>query len=83
MALLAGSPAIDTGDNDLAVDVNSQPLTTDQRGVGFPRIANNIVDIGAYESNPLGVGTQPASATIDNGQTDILSVTPSNGLPRP
>ena len=27
----------------------------------------------------LGIGTQPASGTIDNGQTDSLSVTPSNG----
>ena len=30
--------------------------------------------------NPaLGVGTQPASGTIDNGQSDTLSVTPSGG----
>ena len=30
--------------------------------------------------NPaLGIGTQPASATIDNGQSDTLTVTPSGG----
>ena len=30
--------------------------------------------------NPaLGIGTQPASATIDSGQSDTLSVTPSGG----
>ena len=30
--------------------------------------------------NPaLGIGTQPSGATIDNGQSDLLSVTASNG----
>ncbi|MDQ3710889.1 MAG: thrombospondin type 3 repeat-containing protein [Acidobacteriota bacterium] len=48
-ALLAGSPAIDVGNNTLT----SEPF--DQRGAGFPRIVdgNNdgtaIVDIGAFE----------------------------------
>jgi hypothetical protein len=49
MALLAGSPAIDAGDNALAVDANGQPLTTDQRGVPFARIQGGTVDIGAFE----------------------------------
>jgi len=56
IALLAGSPAIDAGDNALAVDENSAPLANDQRGLGFTRIAKGsgglstaIVDIGAYE----------------------------------
>ena len=40
--LLAGSPAIDTG-NDVA------NLTTDQRGLGFPRWAGANPDIGAFE----------------------------------
>jgi len=46
MALLAGSPAIDAGDNFLAP-------TTDQRGVARPRDGNGdgskVVDIGAFE----------------------------------
>jgi hypothetical protein len=42
MALLPGSPAIDAGDNDDA------PLY-DQRGPGFDRIVNGIIDIGAFE----------------------------------
>src|SRR6516164_3525923 len=42
MALQRGSPAIDAGDNTGAPD-------WDQRGEGFPRIVNDIIDIGAYE----------------------------------
>ncbi len=42
MALLPGSPAIDAGDNTDAPD-------WDQRGEGFPRIVNGIIDIGAFE----------------------------------
>jgi hypothetical protein len=48
MALLPGSPAIDTGSNALAVDATGNPLTTDQRG--FARIVNGTADIGAFES---------------------------------
>lgn len=48
-ALLSGSPAINAGSNALAVDQNGSPLTTDQRGIGFSRIASNTVDIGAFE----------------------------------
>ena len=53
-ALLAGSPALDAGDNALAVDTDNNALTTDQRGTG--RIADSddagttaTVDIGAFE----------------------------------
>ncbi len=58
-ALLAGSPALDAGDNALALNFNSAPLTTDQRGAGFPRVADaadadaaQTVDIGAFEAHP-------------------------------
>jgi hypothetical protein len=65
IALLSGSPAIDSGSNDLAVDpTSSQPLSTDQRGTGFPRISHNTVDIGAYELQAvtqLVVMAQPPS----------------------
>jgi predicted outer membrane repeat protein len=54
-ALLAGSPAIDHGDNS-AVDPTTQKLpTTDQRGAGHPRQRDGngdgiaVVDIGAFE----------------------------------
>lgn len=48
-ALLAGSPAIDAGNNSLV----PTGITTDQRGAGFNRIFNGVVDIGAYEVQPL------------------------------
>jgi len=41
-ALLAGSPAIDAGNND-------QNLTDDQRGDSFPRVIGAAADIGAVE----------------------------------
>lgn len=42
LPLAAASPAIDSG-NDVA------NLSTDQRGLGFPRVAGASADIGAYE----------------------------------
>ncbi len=58
-ALLAGSPALDAGNNALAFDNNNNVLTTDQRGAGFPRFADaadadtvQTVDIGAFEAHP-------------------------------
>ena len=45
MALLAGSKAIDTGANPLA-------LATDQRGTGFVRVVGAAADIGAFEAQP-------------------------------
>jgi hypothetical protein len=53
MALLNGSPAIDAGDNTGASD-------WDQRGPGYPRIVNAIIDIGAFEVQQDGGG--PATA---------------------
>ena len=53
-ALLAGSPALDAGDNATAAAAD---LTTDQRGAGFARIVDgpdadttDTVDIGAFEA---------------------------------
>jgi len=45
-ALLAGSPAIDAGPSTLPVFPGSE---FDQRGSGFARVVNDLVDIGAYE----------------------------------
>jgi predicted outer membrane repeat protein len=50
LALMPGSPALNVGNNALAVDAQGHPLTTDQRGVGFPRVVNGTVDVGAYEA---------------------------------
>ena len=73
-ALLPGSPAIDAGNNALAVDAQGQH--TDHRpahGAGYPRIVNGTVDIGASEYTPpatvtgttpsLTGGTLPAATT--------------------
>jgi hypothetical protein len=48
-SLFAGSPAIDAGDNSLALAPNASALTTDQRGIGFTRIDHGTVDMGAFE----------------------------------
>jgi len=69
-ALVAGSPAIDAGDDTVLGDPFN--LTTDQRGFGFPRKSCAHVDIGAYEA-AAGVAptiTCPANiaATSDPGQ---------------
>jgi hypothetical protein len=64
-ALLAGSPALDSGVNSLA----TEPF--DQRGAGFLRIrdGNNdstaTVDIGAYEAQTAP--TTPTAATVSVG----------------
>jgi hypothetical protein len=46
--LVAGSPAIETGNNALLAS-SSEALTTDQRGPGFVRLAGARVDIGSIE----------------------------------
>lgn len=48
LALLAGSPAINAGDN-------SGAPAFDQRGPGFPRIANGTIDLGAFEVQPTPI----------------------------
>jgi len=47
-ALLAGSPAIDAGNNAANVDF-------DQRGAGFVRIVGASADIGAFEVQTVDV----------------------------
>jgi hypothetical protein len=88
MALLPGSPAIDAGNNALAVDAQGNPLTTDQRGPGFPRIVNGTVDIGAFESWRPSVVTTTADSgpgslrdaitQINLDTTHTLYASPSN-----
>jgi CSLREA domain-containing protein len=84
-ALLAGSPALDAGNNSLAKDSNNVPFFTDQRGVGRFGGADHVVDIGAYEFHPsledvTDKGTSedtPLSFSFDvgDGSADVASVT--------
>jgi hypothetical protein len=72
MALLPGRPAIDAGDNTGAPDCV-------QRGPGYPRIVNGVIDIGAFEElgtarcPPLRAGTScltlPGDAWISAART--------------
>jgi CSLREA domain-containing protein len=66
IALKRGGPAIDSGDNALATDINLNPFVTDQRGV--VRIVGGTVDIGAYEFvvRPT-LATASASAVTHTG----------------
>jgi hypothetical protein len=57
MALLPGSPAIDAGDNAFA------PGPYDQRGPGFARIVNGIIDIGAFEVQTFRLTVQCSVTT--------------------
>jgi len=63
-AVLSGSPAIDAGNNAYATDF-------DQRGPGFPRIVNGIIDIGAFEFQ--GAGPRPSTSRASRGQEARLA----------
>lgn len=67
-ALLPGSPAINAGDNALAVDPDGNALAFDQRGEGFDRIFDGFVDIGAFETTvPDTVAPAVESTVINDG----------------
>ena len=55
LAVLAGSPALDAGNNALS-------LNFDQRGAGFARVSGTAADIGAFEHqvSPPAIGDQCA-----------------------
>lgn len=79
-ALLPGSLAIDAGNNALAVDGSNQPLPSDQRGLGFPRVSYGTVDIGAYEWQDTTTLAPTLVAPADNSTT-ISPVNVSFSLP--
>ncbi len=91
IALMAGSPAIDAGSNALAVDPStSLPLTTDQRGGGYPRIVDGTVDIGAYEVQAAPVTTTTTTlgslanpSVYGQSVTFTATVVPSTGSGTP
>jgi CSLREA domain-containing protein len=99
MVLLPGSPAINAGSNanlpttdpfDLDGDsITAEPLPVDQRGVGFNRIINTTVDIGAVEVN-YAISTTAGSgqsAQINSAFATALKATvtesgnPVSGIP--
>lgn len=68
MALLAGSPAIDTGSNPSA-------QTFDQRGPGFPRTVGAGTDIGAYEREaPRVVAAAAPVPTLSESVLALLAL---------
>ena len=87
IALMPGSRAIDAGSNVLAVDASGSVLATDQRGTGFPRVAGNSVDIGAFELETPTTNPAPVLSAITPDQVFAggcclpLTLTGSNFLP--
>jgi hypothetical protein len=74
LALLAASPAIDAGDSAVA------PSLYDQRGIGFPRVANGTMDIGAYEFQVTGL-TIIVLNTNDSGPGSLRqAILDANGM---
>ena len=76
-ALVADSLAVDAGDNVLAVDVNGDSALYDQRGEGFARIVDDVVDIGAFEAPPRT--TEVAIDVKPGGDPNAINLA-SNGL---
>jgi hypothetical protein len=86
IALLSGSPAINSGNNALAKELNGNPLTTDQRGPGYARIFLGIVDIGAFEyTEPVSLSIHSGTGQTANGgskfATDLVTYSGAYGLP--
>jgi hypothetical protein len=73
VALLPGSPAIDTGQAD-ACDLAAPAGTVDQRGLPRHEVAGDVTcDVGAFEVQPVVVAVQPAAEA---------SPTPTPTLPK-
>jgi hypothetical protein len=70
-ALLPGSPAIDAGSNELAIDQDGAPQLTDQRGSARFVDGNGsgiaTIDIGAFEYNLSGNASLTPAVTRDEG----------------
>lgn len=82
--LLINSPAINAGQNCVvtatcAAGNPPTPLTTDQRGTGFPRQAGSAVDIGAVEGVLVVDPLSSKDFDFDgDGRTDYGVFRPSN-----
>jgi hypothetical protein len=79
--LVAGSEAIDAGNNDSAVNASDGPLLFDQRGTPFDRIVNDTVDIGAYElALPPIQGAGNIAASVKKGKLQIAGDAQGNAF---
>ncbi len=65
IALMSGSPALATGNPDLAIDVDGEKLEFDQRGPGFQRIIDEQVDVGALQNQPPVAVDDEATTAAD------------------
>jgi Ca2+-binding RTX toxin-like protein len=73
IALMAGSPAINSGSNALAVDPAGAPLQFDQRGAGYARVASGTVDVGAFEVQIVpDEPSEPGETETLNGLIDYI-----------
>ena len=79
-ALFSNSPAFNAGDNAAAAG-----LTTDQRGVGFARVLDGTVDIGAFEGSiPAPIRPVNLNASANTGSEaagTIITVTATANAP--
>ena len=66
------SPAINRGENDLAVDPQGNPLTTDL--AGNPRIFDSTVDCGAYEFQGAIAGGRETASLIITTAEDVVDL---------
>ena len=74
MALQPDSPAINAGDNGLAVDpITQKALTRDQTGIN-ERVLGRTVNIGAYESPYISTSTGLTSSASNDTSTYGTSV---------
>ena len=76
--LLTNSPAIDAGDPTF-----TPPPDLDQRGLGFQRIVNGTIDIGAVEFStiPPSINIQPTNETVTVKKAASISVSGSSTTP--
>lgn len=88
--LMASTPAINSGNNDLAVDpFTGNALALDQRGTGFGRAIGGgqgigITDIGSYESNisesPVSLSGRILASNGNGVSKSKITLTDSNGM---
>lgn len=80
----AGSNALDVGNNALiAAPTFLGPPFTDQRGIGFPRIVQGTVDIGAVERGCALAAISPATlpaAVVGRAYSQVLSSAGATGF---
>jgi CSLREA domain-containing protein len=78
IALNSGSIAINAGDDCVVQSPGclATPLTTDERGAGFPRLVGAHVDVGAFEVQPASTPTPTPTPTPAPTPTPTPTPTP-------